>query len=383
MGFDTFRDLLGTDPTFASIIHEVETGQRADYVLFDGFLFKGTQLCVPQSSLRLKIIKELHDEGHMGRDKTFQLVTDSYYWPSMRREVAKYVEGCRTCQVSKGTSTNAGLYIPLPIPKRPWVNVSMDFVLGLPRTQRGSDSIFVVVDRFTKMVHFIGCKKTNDAVNIAQLYFRECLPSSDRWADLGCESFVSSGFNPFFANYAFQPRALIDLAPISDLKRVHKKAEDFISDLQDVHKQVQQNLLESITKYKDAADEKRRLVEFDVGDFVWAVLTKDQYPAHEYSKLASWKVGPYEIIEKINPNAYRLKLPSYINTSDVFNVKHLMPYRGDSSEEEEVLNSRANSFQPGEADADSKAKDYLETRGRRYARVIGLEKPVFFGINGY
>ena len=182
----------------------------------------------------------------------------------------------------------------------------------------------------------------------------------------------SSGFSPFFANYAFQPRAPIDLAPVPDLKRVHKKAEDFISDLQDVHKQVQQNLLESTTKYKDAADKKRRLVEFDEGDFVWAVLTKDRYPAHEYSKLAARKVGPYEIIEKINSNAYRLKLPSHTNTSDVFNVKHLIPYRGDSSEEEEeVLNSRANSFQPGEEDADSKAEDYLETRGRRYTRVVG------------
>ncbi|GFS29747.1 hypothetical protein Acr_00g0008180 [Actinidia rufa] len=167
------------------------------------------------------------------------------------------------------------------------------------------------------------------------------------------------------------PRDPSDLAPILDLKRVHKKAEDFIRDLQDVHKQVQQNLLDSTIKYKDAADKKRRLVEFDVGDFVWTVLTKDRYPAHEYSKLAARKVGPYEIIEKINPNAYLLKLPSHVNTSDVYNVKHLMPYRGDSSEEEEVLNSRANSFQSGEDDVDSKAEDYLETRGCHYARVIG------------
>ncbi|GJU46789.1 hypothetical protein Tco_1204055, partial [Tanacetum coccineum] len=99
-------------------------------------------------------------------------------------------------------------------------------------------------------------------------------------------------------------------------------------------------------------DQKRRVVDFHVGDFVWAILTKDRFPAHEYNKLAAKKIGPVEIVEKINPNAYRLRLPSHVRTHDVFNVKHLVPFMGDSSDEDDaVLNSRSNLLYRGGNDA--------------------------------
>jgi hypothetical protein len=67
----------------------------------------------------------------------------------------------KVCQHAKGKRQNTGFYHPFPIPERPWDSISMDFVLGLPITHKGSDSIYVLVDIFFKLAHFIPCQKTN------------------------------------------------------------------------------------------------------------------------------------------------------------------------------------------------------------------------------
>ena len=147
----------------------------------------------------------------------------------------------------------------------------------------------------------------------------------------------STDFSPFVITYGYNPRAPLDLAPIPDLKRVNVKAEDLITQIQEIHTATAKHLQEISVKYKQTADKKRRVIEFEICDFVWAILTKDRFPVGEYNKLAARKISPLEILEKVNPNAYRLNLPSHMHTSNVFNVKHLVPYRGENSNPDSKL----------------------------------------------
>lgn len=100
----------------------------SDYVYHDGFMFKDSHICVLDCTLRLQMIKELHTEGHVGRDKTLHLVSTTYFSPTLRRDLERFVDHCFTCQQVKGKASNAGLYMPLPIPTQPWTDVSINFV---------------------------------------------------------------------------------------------------------------------------------------------------------------------------------------------------------------------------------------------------------------
>ena len=91
----------------------------------------------------------------------------------MYKDDQKFVKSCGVFQVAKGVSQNISLYAPIIVPEKPWSDISMDFALRLPKTIKGGDSIFVVVDIFSKMAHFIPCKKTSDVEHVVRLFFKE------------------------------------------------------------------------------------------------------------------------------------------------------------------------------------------------------------------
>ncbi|PKI35902.1 hypothetical protein CRG98_043708 [Punica granatum] len=92
----------------------------------------------------------------------------------MKKEIAEYVAKCLVCQQVKAEHQHpSGLLQPLPVPEWKWEKITMNFVSGLPRTGRGHDSIWVIVDRLTKSAHFLQAKTTFGADQLAQLFIKE------------------------------------------------------------------------------------------------------------------------------------------------------------------------------------------------------------------
>ncbi|XP_071688627.1 uncharacterized protein [Rutidosis leptorrhynchoides] len=139
LGFSFIKELYEADPDFAPILNYSPAESKRDYVEQDGFLFKGSRLCFPKDSIRELLIREAHGgglAGHFGINNTLDILSEHLYWPCMDKDVKAVINRCATCFQAK-SAFHKGLYIPLPVPNQPWEDLSMDFIVALPRTQRG------------------------------------------------------------------------------------------------------------------------------------------------------------------------------------------------------------------------------------------------------
>jgi hypothetical protein len=170
--------------------------------------------------LRTLLISEFHDSkyaGHFGMSRTRVAVGRVFRWKSLAGDVAKFVSTCMACQRNKARCHKPyGLLQPLPILEKPWHTVTFDFIVKLPKTSRGNDSICVFVDKLTKLVHLVACKEKVSAKEFAELYVdhvfrlhglsREFITNRDArftsafWHEvtllLGTRTVMSSSFHP-------------------------------------------------------------------------------------------------------------------------------------------------------------------------------------------
>ena len=141
-----------------------------------GLLYRKNKLWIPEEAVQ-QLMESEHDTkvaGHMGQDKTIELIRRNFWWPRMNERIIDFVRSCPICQKNKAARHQPyGLSSPLELPHAPWQSIAMDFITELP-TSEGCDQLWVVIDRFTKMAHFLPLRKERKTVaDLAVIFARE------------------------------------------------------------------------------------------------------------------------------------------------------------------------------------------------------------------
>jgi hypothetical protein len=298
--------------------------------------------------------------------------------------------------------------------------------------------VFVVVDRFSKMAHFIACAKINDATHIANLFFKEVvrlhgLPRTivsdidvkflshfwrTLWGRLGTKLLFSTvahpqtdgqtevvnrtlttllraimsknlkhweralphvefaynrsvhsttAYSPFEIVYGFNPLTPLDILPLSTNEFVNLDGKQKAEYVKDLHAKVRANIERKNKQYATQANKSRTKIVFEPGDWVWVHMRKERFPVQRKSKLHPRGDGPFQVLERINDNAYKIDLPSeYGNISATFNVAYLSLFDvGDA------FNSRMNPFEEEGNDRDQGAVKATINRSQDPLQGIG------------
>jgi hypothetical protein len=140
-----------------------------------GTLWLGKQICVPNLKLiKELILREAHGSAysiHPGSTKMYKDLKTRYWWYGMKEDLIEYIALCDTCQrVKVEHQRPAGLLQPLKISEWKWEEIGIDFIVGLPHTKAGYDSIWVIVDLLTKVARFIPVKTTYSDAKLVELY---------------------------------------------------------------------------------------------------------------------------------------------------------------------------------------------------------------------
>jgi transposase InsO family protein len=154
--------------------------QRGGYTVDpNGLVRRQGRIYVPEKGGgRLEILQRHHDDplaGHFGHNRTLELIRRKYDWPKLPKDVRDYVATCTLCQqIKPARHSPHGELQSLPLPERPWMDITMDFITDLPPSKKNSkayDCILVIVDRYTKMSRYIPTRKTIDAEGLADVFF--------------------------------------------------------------------------------------------------------------------------------------------------------------------------------------------------------------------
>ncbi|KAL8104528.1 hypothetical protein AgCh_028665 [Apium graveolens] len=143
-----------------------------------GILRFSFRIWIPNvAELKDEILRDAHNSRysiHPGSTKMYRDFREIFWWPSMKKEIAEWVSKCYTCQRVKAEHQRpSGLIQPLDIPEWKWEHITMDFVVGLPRTRANHDAIWVIIDKLTKLAYFLPINERFSMDRLVRLYLKE------------------------------------------------------------------------------------------------------------------------------------------------------------------------------------------------------------------
>ncbi|KAL2104491.1 hypothetical protein VUR80DRAFT_367 [Thermomyces stellatus] len=366
------------------------TAAMPEWSVRDDLLRWKDRVYIPQdASVRREILKLYHDDplaGHFGRDKTTELIQRRFHWKKLQEEVGDYIRGCSICQ---GTTTKRhrpyGELQPLPQPSRPFKEISMDFISGLPEVfdgQRHVNCILVIVDRFTKYALFFAVPSTIDSAELARLVHNE-VELNNLWSELCYHTkvkqrlstafhpqtdgqtealnqilerylrcFVSddqsnwhtllrsaeychnnsrnatTGESPFMALYGYHPELRLDIAVEDDAHEggvpgVHTR----LRKLEAVREKMKEHYRYAVDTQKRYYNQRHQPIKFRRGQLIMLSTRNLRFEATK-TKLAPRYIGPFRVLEVVGKQAYRIALPAkYSRLHNVFPVSLLEPCR--------------------------------------------------------
>ncbi|GJR00286.1 reverse transcriptase domain-containing protein [Tanacetum coccineum] len=318
--------------------------------------------------VRMLIMDEAHATRysiHPRADKMYHDLKDMYWWPGMKKDIATYVSKCLTYSKVKAEHQKpSGLLQQPEIPKWKWDRITMDFIIKLPRSSSGYDTIWVIVDRLTKSAHFLAIREDYKMEKLARLYIDEIVarhvvhvsiildrdgrftlrfwqtlqkalgtqldmsteyhPQTDGQTEFSYNNIYHSSIRcaPLEALYGRKCRSRVLWAEIGESRLI---GPELVQETTDKVVLIKERLKAARDRQKSYADNRRKPLEFKVGDQVLlkVSLWKGVVQFRKKGKLAPRYVGPCEILERIGPIAYRLRLPQELSSvHDKFHVSN-------------------------------------------------------------
>nr|GEV38093.1 putative reverse transcriptase domain-containing protein [Tanacetum cinerariifolium] len=293
----------------------------------DEALYYLDRIWVPlKGDVRTLIMEEAHKSKycvHPGANKMYYDLRDRYWWPGIEKDIAIYVSRCLTClKVKAEHQSLSGLLQQPEIPKWKWEEIAMDFVIMLPRTSSGHDTIWIIMNRLTKFTHFLPMREDYKMDRLARLYLNKSV------ARHGVPISIISDRNNRFTLRFWQLmqealRTRLDMSTAYH-PQTDGQSERTIQTLEDM-------LRACVLDFKGSWDVHLSLVEFSYNNSYHSSVQCIPFEAlygvvrfKKKGKLAPRFVGPFGIIEKVGPVAYRLDLLKELNgVHDMFYMSNL------------------------------------------------------------